>query len=252
MPIKVSSELNKLISQHREEQHSYLYYETEFSLYKAISSGNIEAVNKCIAKHATETNDSTHTNGILSKDSLQNDKYHFAIMAAMIARFCVDAGLNRDMAYMMSDIYIQKADETRTLDDLATLRHDMIFDFTYLVHDNAMANIYSIHIVKCIDYIFANLTNKLTVNSIAEHLDMNPTYLSKLFSKETGIKLSSYLKQQKLKATTEALIYTDETIAEIAERFGFSSQSHFTNSFQSEYGMTPKKYRNTYTSKTML
>ena len=251
MALKISTELNRLLSQHREEQHNYLYYETEFSFYKAIASGNIEAVKKSLSSYNQCKHQDDNMNGILSKDPVQNEKYHFAIMAALVARFCIEAGLNRDLAYCISDIYIQKVDELRTIEAIEELKMDMVYDFTYVVHDNAMSDIYSIHIIKCIDYIFANLTSKLTVNSIAKYLEMNPTYLSKLFTKETGINLSTYIKQQKLKASTEALIYTNDSISDIADRFGFSSQSHFTNSFQAEYSMTPKKYRNTYASKPM-
>ena len=67
-----------------------------------------------------------------------------------------------------------------------------------------------------------------------------------------SMEISAYIKNQKLIAAANMLIYSDYPIAEIAGLYNFSSQSHFTNSFQEKYGTTPKKYRDEFSNKTML
>ena len=52
------------------------------------------------------------------------------------------------------------------------------------MQDNRSKGIYSKQIVKCVDYIQANLQQELRLESIAEYLNMNPTYLYPLFKKE--------------------------------------------------------------------
>ena len=87
-----------------------------------------------------------------------------------------------------------------------------------------------------------------SLRSIAEYLNMNPTYLSRLFKKEMDVSISAYIKTERLKTAAHLLQYSNYSISEISEYLNFSSQSHFTSSFQELYGLTPKKYRDLHTS----
>ena len=118
--------------------------------------------------------------------------------------------------------------------------------------DNKKKGVYSRQVSKCIDYIYDNLYKNISLEEIADNLKVNPNYLSKLFSKEVGISISAYIKKQRLQTAANMLRGSDYTISEIAGYLCFSSQSHFTNSFKHEFGMTPKKYRDTYTTKLAI
>lgn len=251
--MNIRQELNHKLFMQREENIRHLDYEKEFGLYMAISSGDIDEVVRLHTQYEKTNRYTTESdrNGILSQNPLQDRKFHFVILAALIARFCVAAGMEREIAYSMSDIYIQKADLCTTLPQIDKLQTDMIMEYTSQMRENKKSNIYSRQISRCIDYIYNNLQLKLTVADIADYLQMTPTYLSKLFAREVGMPISSYIKEQRLKAAANMLLYTDSGISEISEYFNFASQSHFTNAFQKMYGMTPKKYRDSYTAKSM-
>lgn len=246
-------ELSKNLLNQREEHTRHLDYEKEFGFYKAIASGDLEDLQR-IRKAYKESEGYTtqnQKNGILSKNPLQNRKYHFVVMAAMITRFCVEEGLEREIAYNMSDIYIQKVDiciNERQIDDLTG---KMVEDFTLRMRQSKKKQSYSRPVEKCIDYVYDNLHGRLKITDIAEHLNMNSSYLSRLFSKEVGMSLSSYIKNRRLEAAAQMLLYTDSSITEVSEYFEFSSQSHFTAAFQDKYGRTPKRYRDEYTGKSM-
>ena len=93
--------------------------------------------------------------------------------------------------------------------------------------------------------IFGSVTSK----DIADELNVTSSYLSKLFSKETGQSISVYIKEEKLKAAANMLQYSDLSITDISEYYHFASQSHFTASFTEYYKITPKKYRDKYNKK---
>jgi AraC-like DNA-binding protein len=188
---------------------------------------------------------------MLSRDPIQNDKYHFVTLAAMITRVCMQYGLSHETAYNLSDIYIQKMDQCTNHKEIDTLRTDMIYEFADQMQNIKRQSIYSKHIVKCIDYIYDNLNSNLSINEIAEELELNPTYLSKLFSKETGMSLSAYIKEEKLRAAAYMLEYSSFSIGDISEYFCFSSQSHFTNAFQKQYNITPKKFRDLHCKRVL-
>ena len=148
----------------------------------------------------------------------------------------------------MSDIFIQRMDVCKKKEEVDKIQTEMIMSYTKAMQDNRSKGIYSKQIVKCVDYIQANLQQELRLESIAEYLNMNPTYLSRLFKKEMDVSISAYIKTERLKTAAHLLQYSNYSISEISEYLNFSSQSHFTSSFQELYGLTPKKYRDFHTS----
>lgn len=229
----------------QQEPSRHLDYEKEFGFYKAIASGNLDEVKRRHAAYAASDGYPTSDDrqGILSADPLQNLKYHFVILAAMISRYCADSGLPRELAYSMSDVYIRRVDICKRKEEVNRLQTEMILRYTKVMQENRNKGIYSKQIVKCVDYIHANLQQDLHLETLAEYLDMNPTYLSRLFKKEMKIPISTYIKNERLKNAAQLLQYSDYTISEISESMNFSSQSHFTSSFQKLFGITPKHYR---------
>jgi AraC-like DNA-binding protein len=243
--MSIKQELNHKLFMQREDNIRHIDYDIELSLYKAIAQGNKAQIKETRERYRKAISNSSENtqNGRLSLDPVQNDKYHFVTMAAMISRVCIQYGLSHETSYNLSDLYIQKMDSCTSLEQIAALRTDMIYEFADQMLELKRQNIYSRHIVKCIDYIYDNLNSNLTITSIANELELNPSYLSKLFTKETGMSLSGYIKEEKLRAAAYMLEYTSFSIGDISEYFCFSSQSHFTNVFQKQYGVTPKKFR---------
>lgn len=48
----------------------------------------------------------------------------------MITRLCVEHGLEQELAYTMSDLYINKMDELQQAEAIISLQNDMLLDFT--------------------------------------------------------------------------------------------------------------------------
>ena len=96
------------------------------------------------------------------------------------------------------------------------------------------------------DYIFNHLHSKIKVADIAESLNVNPNYLSDLFSKSEHMSIKKYMLQEKIRRSQNLLKYSDYHIQEIGFYLGFSSQSHFTRMFQEITGMNPNEYRRKY------
>lgn len=241
-----NQQLNHKLYASREDTFKHLNHAQEFEFYKAVASGNIKRVEQGLDRWEATNGfeNSEEQSGKLSKDPLQNRKFHFVILTALITRFCVDAGLNQELAYNMSDIFILQCDSCTSIRQINKLMRSSVLEFTERMRDEKKKDIYSRQITKCMDYIFDNLNQNLQVETIAKYLDITPSYLSRLFSDEVGISLSAYIKNLRLETAAQMLIYSENEISEIAAYFLFSSQSHFTTAFQKKYGTTPKKYRN--------
>jgi len=92
--------------------------------------------------------------------------------------------------------------------------------------------------------IHAHLYEKITPTLIAEHLNMNCSYLCNHFKKETGKTITEYVNQLKINESRRLLKNTQLSLIQISTQLGFSSQSYFHIVFKKQTGMTPNGYRN--------
>ena len=214
--------------------------EPELTFYDAIATGDIDAVIENCNKKMFINMEGV---GVLSKNPLQNIKYHFVVTAAMIVRYCVHQGMQLEKAYSLSDFYILKADETNNIMDINTLHDEMCIDICRQMKEIRKQQIISKPIVLCVDYIYSHLHYRITINELAEHLNLSVSYLSKLFKKEMGINVSEYINELKVEQAKNMLQYSDLKIIDISNYLSFSSQSHFIQVFQKITGYTPHKFR---------
>ncbi len=215
-------------------------FNKEFEYYAVVKSGNVDMVRK---NFETLRKNFLDGKGKLSDDPIRNMMYHFVVSAAITARMCVECGLGHDVSYTLSDIYIQKADKCRSVDDIIDVMEEMQVDFAQRMHELKKDNVVSIHIRKCIDYIYDHLHEELTIKLLANVIGLNPSYLSKLFIKEKGISINKFITRAKITTAENLLKFSDFTSLEIALALGFSSQSAFISVFKKNNGVTPKQYR---------
>jgi len=78
---------------------------------------------------------------------------------------------------------------------------------------------------------------------LAERFGVEYPTLSALFSSTEGITLEKHAILQRLDKVRELLVYTDQPVADIAYRTGFSTVQHLTNHFKRETGLTPAFFR---------
>lgn len=87
------------------------------------------------------------------------------------------------------------------------------------------------------------LGEELTREELAAAVYLNPAYLSRLFRKETGMVLTDYILQEKMRKASDLLAGTDRSISEIADSLGYGNFSYFARLFRKVYGATPHDYR---------
>ena len=226
-----------------EEDNPHRPMEVEYSFYNAVSSGDMDYVRENIKEGDFKNPEGL---GILSRNALTNLKYHFVVTVAMITRHCVEAGMELEQAYRLSDFYILKMDSMTTTEDIAALHDSMVLDFTGKMLLIKKQSIISKSITMCIEYVYNHIHDRITIEDLAAYTDLSPSYLSRLFKKELGISVSDYIREKKIDKAQNLLKYSDFTPVEIANYLSFSSQSHFIQAFEKMVGMTPKKYRDRY------
>lgn len=98
-------------------------------------------------------------------------------------------------------------------------------------------------IQKMIDWIEANLCEKITLLEMSSQIGYSPYYCSVQFHRLTGMTIKSYVAGRRLARAAIDIRDTDERIIDIAVKYGFSSQEALTRAFSAALGCTPAQYR---------
>lgn len=98
-------------------------------------------------------------------------------------------------------------------------------------------------ITKAISYIEEHFIEDVSVEHIADTVNLSTYYFSRLFRKYTNMSPHSYIVKLRVTLAKQLLASTTQSIEQICYACGFNSTQHFTRCFRQRVGHTPGKYR---------
>ena len=98
-------------------------------------------------------------------------------------------------------------------------------------------------------YLDEHYLDDLTLQDIADNLNISPYYLSHVFKKITGYSPIQYVIHRRIGEAQTLLLNTDMNITDIAIKVGFNSINHFHNTFVKIVGLTAGQYRSKINNK---
>lgn len=101
-------------------------------------------------------------------------------------------------------------------------------------------------IVDIIEYLNKHLSEKITLEMISEHMNMNGSYLCRMFKKDTGQSIFNCLTEIRIDRAVNILKNKDSTIKELAVEIGMEDQFYFNRVFKKKLGMSPTEFRKKY------
>jgi AraC-like DNA-binding protein len=100
------------------------------------------------------------------------------------------------------------------------------------------------HFDGAVNYLRRNIQRYVTVEEIADNLQIGTSQVYRIFKTHTGISPQQYIINMRMQKACTLLAKTDLTIKDISEWLHFEYQSHFTKLFKKFSGYTPSEYRN--------
>ena len=234
--------LNNYTFHNRERQFHHTSFEDELAPYHYMINGDRDALMLYTNKVFGEGT------GKVSSDPLRNAQYLFVSIATLSCRFCIEAGLDPTVAFNASDLYIQKADLSKTISDVKAVAKDMMLYYCDLMSEQRRRASTALPVTRAMNYVDAHLHEKIRLTNAAEYAGISANYLSNLFFQETGKHFRDYVFEQKVTAAKNMLRFTNMSITEISEYLGFANQSHFLREFKKQESSTPGEYRKTHSS----
>jgi two-component system response regulator YesN len=94
-----------------------------------------------------------------------------------------------------------------------------------------------------INYLHEHYSEPIHLESIGEHLNVSPQYLSRIFKMVYNMTVMNYLTVFRIQQSIHLLKNSDFSISAISEMIGFSDSSHFGQTFKKLKGKTPFQFR---------
>lgn len=88
-----------------------------------------------------------------------------------------------------------------------------------------------------------NISHPLTVQVLAESINVSVSHFQRLFKKEVHIGATKYINNLRLQKARELLETSHLRVKEIRLKVGVTNESHFINDFKRRFGETPNSYR---------
>ncbi len=156
--------------------------------------------------------------------------------------FCLREG--QPISY--EENHINKSTACKDITQILIYRNHAIEELARRVREQKGRRHVSSYTEQCKDYVYRHFREKIYLEEVADTLGISASYLSRLFKKETGKGLQDFINDVRVEKAANLLIYSEETLLEIAEYVNFPSQSYFGRVFKHKMQMTPKQYRELY------
>ena len=176
---------------------------------------------------------------------LEHLRYLLVSLNAICLHAALDGGVSRKVAYGLNRQFALRIMRCATEQDLVDLTQSRIIMVGYglLVSTLTLSSVTDKDVVKAIRFIHDHHHDRFTVSDVAEHVGLSSEYFSAKFKRETGMTVSAYITQTRIKEAQALLRFTNLSIGEVAAQLSYSSQSHFQSAFKRVTGMTPQQYR---------
>lgn len=98
-------------------------------------------------------------------------------------------------------------------------------------------------IFRSLAMIEERIQEKLTVEMLAQSIHFSRYHYQRTFREVVGDSVMAYVTRRKLALAAEELMRTEDTVLEVALKYGYDSHEGFTRSFKAYLGVTPAEFR---------
>lgn len=211
-------------------------YHMENQFLQAISQGLTHKAEQVLAHMSSQGMEQR------ASDPVRNLQNYSIVMNTLLRKAAENGMVHPLYIDRLSSDFGRKIEAATTQEAVNKLQRDMIHKYCLLVKNHSMRG-YSLLIQKVIIKIDSDLTVDLSLNALAEYLNVNPSYLSNLFKKETGSTLTEYVNRKRVEHGIFLLNSTTLQIQTIAQYCGIPDVNYFTKVFKKYYNKTPRDYR---------
>lgn len=213
-------------------------YKSEADFIRAVSQGQFLKAEKFIAPYSFSNLEAR------TAEPLRNDKNYTIVLNTLLRKAAELGSVHPFHIDNLSAKFARKIEMMTSTKEIEQLQREMVHKYCLLVKNHSMKG-YSLLIRKVLTQIDTDLTADLSLKALADTLNVNSSYLSTLFKKETGSTLTEYVNRKRIEHALLLLNSTNLQVQTVAQHCGISDVNYFTKLFKKQIGKTPKEYRQT-------
>lgn len=175
-------------------------------------------------------------------DSIRNLKNYCIILNTLLRKAAEKGSVHPFHIDKIFSAYARKIELINSAENGKQLQKEMIRKYCLMVRNYSMKQ-YALPVQKVMIHIDSQLSADLSLTAMANMLQINASYLSALFKKETGVTLTEYVNKKRIDHAILLLNSSDAQIQTIAQHCGITDVNYFTKLFKKQVGKTPKEYR---------
>lgn len=138
---------------------------------------------------------------------------------------------------VQSEQILDKLKHSITMREIKNCMNDLI---KIVLQENKKC--YSILVQKMLNHVRNSYMDKVSLEEIADELNVSPKYLSHLFTQEVGASFSDYLKNFRIDIAKRLMSSSKLKVYEIGEEIGYRDPKYFCKMFKEVTGLSPKEY----------
>ena len=100
-----------------------------------------------------------------------------------------------------------------------------------------------------LNYIKKHYNENISLTDVAEHVNVNKSYLCDVFKKEQKVTILQYMTNLRIEKAKELLLHTDMKMYEISVEVGYNDYTYFSQIFKRNTGSTLSEFRKKYARK---
>jgi len=163
-------------------------------------------------------------------------------LVVLLSRAALKGGAEVEQIFGLNYQYLNQINSFKNLEELTVWLSRIMERFTDHVFN--LTNVKNKDVIyKSIDYISKNYMKKITLEDVASHAYLSPSYFSKIFKEEMGMNFNTYLNYVRIEMSKKLLADTSVSMIDVSNLVGFEDQSYFSKVFKKMIGISPKKYR---------
>jgi AraC family transcriptional regulator len=95
------------------------------------------------------------------------------------------------------------------------------------------------------DYVREQLAEEISIEALAELVELSPFHFSRVFKQATGMSPLQFVTRERITRAQQLIRETSRSLIEIGLEVGYTSPSHFAKRFRRVTGVTPTEFRST-------
>jgi len=153
-----------------------------------------------------------------------------------------DIDLYNKFISICDELFIDEISTLEKEEKLINFMSDLFLQFSRISELDEFDTKTSKLAYKIQNYLNKNIENDILLEDIASYMNLSVVHILRIFKKEFGLPIHSYILNKKVHFAKE-LLSKNIPISEIAQISGFFDHSHFNKSFKRVFQLTPKEYQ---------